>query len=348
MTPQSIPGRSIPSRLIPSRQSIAVVSCTRLVPLVLLCISLAACASEYDVTSRGTPTADAAVLTCEELCLVEISDSSKWLTGGQTTLWGNEVERGLFFLGKIKLDSDVYHVNFHVCNTGRPRLLDPPGLIYKSSLRFEALPGHRYEIIKEWYSERSACPLSVSIEDLTAQETVARWCYPHSGLCYAISPVSPENLERERQREEQKVNHKLRLLQEAERGSAEAQYELALMSSSPNEKWKWTCLAANQMHPRAQYEIGIVYETGRAPVSENLSLAYVWYRLAELNGFKESVSSRYRKTATGYECCFPAKSQRDIVAEQLDSAQIIKAERLVAVWQPDPAQCEEIAAQADN
>lgn len=109
----------------------------------------------------------------------------------------------------------------------------------------------------------------------------------------------------------------------------------------------WTCLAANHGHAEAQHEMGSFYENGRDPVSQDLVLAYAWYSLAKVNGFEES-GANYRKTATGLECCFPDRTRREILAEELGLAQAAEAERLVAEWQPNPAQCGTVEAQSKN
>jgi len=103
--------------------------------------------------------------------------------------------------------------------------------------------------------------------------------------------------------------------------------------------WQWLCLAAHNEDPEAQDKIGSFYENGGGPVSQDLILAYIWYSLAEVNGFKEG-GSNTRKTATGWACCFPDIPRREIIAEDLTPAQIREAERLVAEWEPNPAGCE--------
>jgi TPR repeat protein len=52
------------------------------------------------------------------------------------------------------------------------------------------------------------------------------------------------------------------------------------------EPWKYRCLAANQNYPDAQGLVADHYRQGRDPVTRDLLRAYVWYRLAELNGYE--------------------------------------------------------------
>jgi hypothetical protein len=92
----------------------------------------------------------------------------------------------------------------------------------------------------------------------------------------------------------------------------------------------------------------IAYGPDGRVISLSPQSANVWYKVGELNGFKDSVGSRYRKTATGYKCCYTFKNRRELLAEQLDSAELSEAERLAAQWQLNPAECDEISAHADN
>jgi len=58
--------------------------------------------------------------------------------------------------------------------------------------------------------------------------------------------------------------------------------------------------------------------------------AYKWYTLAAKNGNER------------------ATELRQDISDQMTPDQIAEAERLVAEWKPNPAECEAIAAQADN
>ncbi len=111
--------------------------------------------------------------------------------------------------------------------------------------------------------------------------------------------------------------------------------------------WQWLCLAAHNENPEAQYKVGGFYENGRDPVRQDMVLAHIWYSLARANGFEES-GTNYKKTDTGWACCFPNKLRQEVVAEKLSPAEIVEAERLVAEWQPNPAECEAATAQLGN
>jgi hypothetical protein len=134
----------------------------------------------------------------------------------------------------------------------------------------------------------------------------------------------------------------------AENGQREAMYTLGHEHDAGTlEKWHWVCLAATQGHAKARHETGHYYETGENPVSQDLVRSYVWYSLAETSGYQEA-GTRYKKTDTGMKCCFSDISRREIVAENLAADQITEAERLVAEWEPNPAECEVEATKSEN
>src|SRR5437867_3927243 len=71
----------------------------------------------------------------------------------------------------------------------------------------------------------------------------------------------------------------------AEKGDAEAQYELGLLYAngtgvrrSLSKSANWTCKAAEQGHARAQYQLGWDYTTGEG-IKTNLTEAAHWIRL---------------------------------------------------------------------
>ena len=72
------------------------------------------------------------------------------------------------------------------------------------------------------------------------------------------------------------------------------------------------------------------YRRGRPPVSRDLLEAYKWFSLAATNGL----------STTWW-------TSNDI-GPQLTPDQLAEAERLVAEWEPNPAECETIGAQAEN
>ena len=88
----------------------------------------------------------------------------------------------------------------------------------------------------------------------------------------------------------------------------------------------WTCIAANKGHNDAQPLLASLYR-GRDRIGTDLVRAYTWYTIA---GTEHAIERRV-----------------DLI-EQMTPAQLAEAERLVAEWKPNPAECETIAAQAEN
>jgi len=112
--------------------------------------------------------------------------------------------------------------------------------------------------------------------------------------------------------------------------------------------WESTCLSAHQGLANAQAELAWYYHHGDGPVGQDPVQAYVWYSLAEDSGFKEKLLPEYQKTDSGWKCCFPKESTKEILLAALTPAQIAEAERLVAEWKPNPAKCEIEAAKSTN
>ena len=85
--------------------------------------------------------------------------------------------------------------------------------------------------------------------------------------------------------------------------------------------WPWYCLAANQGHARAQYELGNYYSQGLGKISKDHVKAYIWYSLAE-------------------QACCKWKYRSEIMADEMTPSDLAEAERLVVEWQPDLAECQ--------
>ena len=129
----------------------------------------------------------------------------------------------------------------------------------------------------------------------------------------------------------------------ADEGDAKASYEYALRVNDSAEAWKFHCLAANQNHPDAQGLVADHYRQGRDPVERDLLRAYVWYLLAELNGYEGCRRrSQQIKTETGWKCCTakPAKPYSEVLADNMTPSELADGERLVSKWKPNPAECE--------
>jgi hypothetical protein len=93
--------------------------------------------------------------------------------------------------------------------------------------------------------------------------------------------------------------------------------------------WTWECLAAHQGASDSQYVIAGYYKFGFPPIQSDIVAAYKWYGLASMNGSES------------------ASNYLGFVALQMKRAEIAEAERLVAEWEPNPAECE-LEAQAEN
>jgi TPR repeat protein len=133
------------------------------------------------------------------------------------------------------------------------------------------------------------------------------------------------------------------LISEAQFGDASAQYKLglyyyryrdALTDGSCMDEIQqtdehledraialnWFCLAANQGHPDAQFQLGRLYKSGEDPVTQDRVQAFKWYTLAAGNGQRLAAMDK-------------SALVRDMTPEQ-----IAEAERLVARWEPDLCQ----------
>lgn len=81
----------------------------------------------------------------------------------------------------------------------------------------------------------------------------------------------------------------------AEKGSAVAQYRIALMhkmglgvSKDRKQAQKWSRLAAKQGNTDAQVLLGSLYYKGEGSESDDISRAYMWYDIAATQGNAEA------------------------------------------------------------
>ncbi|MDZ4368231.1 MAG: tetratricopeptide repeat protein [Afipia sp.] len=100
----------------------------------------------------------------------------------------------------------------------------------------------------------------------------------------------------------------------AEKGSAVAQYRIALMhkmglgvSKDRKQAQKWSRLAAKQGNADAQVLLGSLYYKGEGGESDDIAKAYMWYDIAATQGNDE------------------AKKELAAVSSQLSSLQIAEA-----------------------
>ena len=92
---------------------------------------------------------------------------------------------------------------------------------------------------------------------------------------------------------------------------------------------RWWCLAGHTGDNEIRRQLGMRYRDSSA-TTRDLIQAYKWFSLAAIAGDKS------------------AKWSRDHLSPQMDPAQLAEAERLVAEWEPNPAECEVGGAQAEN
>ena len=90
----------------------------------------------------------------------------------------------------------------------------------------------------------------------------------------------------------------------------------------PSTAYMWVCIAANRDHAEAQERLGKMYRWGYEVVEENPVEAYKWSKLAA-------------KNRNGYGAKTIASVEPKLTPEQ-----IAEANRLVAEFKPDPADCE--------
>jgi TPR repeat protein len=90
----------------------------------------------------------------------------------------------------------------------------------------------------------------------------------------------------------------------AEEGQAGAQYNLGLIYASGKgipqdyaEAIKWYRLAAEQGHTDAQYNLGLLYANGEG-IGQDLVQAYLWLELATQNGREEYVKTLAQTAST--------------------------------------------------
>jgi TPR repeat protein len=100
--------------------------------------------------------------------------------------------------------------------------------------------------------------------------------------------------------------------------------------SISDRRFVLTCLAAHNRDIEAQIALGYAYQTGRELVAQDGIQAYKWLALADHRG------QEFLHGSIG------------AVASQMTPDQIAEAERLVAEWEPNSAECAVEGEQAEN
>jgi TPR repeat protein len=123
----------------------------------------------------------------------------------------------------------------------------------------------------------------------------------------------------------------------AEQGNAWAQFFFATMYANgygvrdEAEAAKWYQRAAEQGNAFAQRDLGACYALGRG-VSKNYILAHMWYNLAAASRFEPYFGLPMEEDLRD----FPKMSSkdRDRLASEMTSAQIVEAQKLARDWKP--------------
>jgi hypothetical protein len=106
-------------------------------------------------------------------------------------------------------------------------------------------------------------------------------------------------------------------------GDADAQYELAHLTTDAEMRWAWLCRAAHGGHLRARRWMGAGYLTGVRDSDEPDHVrAYLWYGLAASEG--DPQSDRALRSLAG----------------RLSMEERETAERLIDGWRPNPKECD--------
>lgn len=126
--------------------------------------------------------------------------------------------------------------------------------------------------------------------------------------------------------------HDAKIEKLAHEGDPDAMYEYAnqLRIGAGLERLKWYCRAGHTGHAKAEFQLARYHHHGFV-IEKNAMQAFVWYTL--------SLEAEDRSEVA---------SQREQLSKTMTPTQIAEAELLAAEWEPNPAECEVIATQANN
>lgn len=163
------------------------------------------------------------------------------------------------------------------------------------------------------------CATFVDVKRSASRTFLAGLAFAAIGLCQSpVPPAAPQKPLRER------------LLERAQKGDAEAQFELGKNYETgriglPHDISKaqyWYRKSADQGEPFAEASLAILYNFGKG-VPRDYPLAYMWYERAALHmkggGDRDTVVE-----------------MRDQLAEKLTRQQIAEAQRLARDWKTAP------------
>jgi TPR repeat protein len=83
--------------------------------------------------------------------------------------------------------------------------------------------------------------------------------------------------------------------------------------------------------------MGKLFQHGYGFVEQDLIKAYLWYKVAEEQGYPPS--TRYTKTSSGWACCNPLP-ELDSLVEQMSAEEKTEADRLMSMWDPSTEFCQ--------
>ena len=109
--------------------------------------------------------------------------------------------------------------------------------------------------------------------------------------------------------------------QEADKGSRDAQYKLALLYSDRGVM-AYRCFerAAEQGHPDAQYRLADCYENAKGMRKKDYAQAYYWYQKAAENGIKDAEKAMERVKKAEAKEIEEAKKQKEALAARRESS----------------------------
>jgi hypothetical protein len=129
----------------------------------------------------------------------------------------------------------------------------------------------------------------------------------------------------------------------AEQGHTDAMHTLGMISDEgSNEQWHWYCQAATRGNAKAQYQLGRGYHSGNAQGGVDLSKALFWYTLSDAGGYRENQYRCYYAIELGasrWKCGTSIDPLITEIRSDLTDEEIAEVERLLATWDPNPAEC---------
>ena len=116
------------------------------------------------------------------------------------------------------------------------------------------------------------------------------------------------------------------------KGDIDAQYAMYFLDGEVPQgvRTSWVCLAAQNGHPQAQVDMGRRSWYGIQDYDVNHVRGFMWFSLSARSGH--------------------VRGENEVAERKplLTAQELSEAERLVAEWEPNPAECETIGVQTEN